>query len=212
MKKNLLIKILNLLVVTVLSMNTPVLAFEGSQPHTQTLIVSSQILNKDGQMIDPESNAKENQDTFLITVHFSNLNKDDRVTCTDGVIIPENDGTAEYTYKSGNCTPRYFDNVPVTAKIVVTEDPGSYQAAYETFDFISDTKKSASKGHMTLTTKELQMKEGKDGFVLFSNQKAGVLSEIMAVTATVLIVITLITVSLVTGIMLYRRHRRRLSE
>lgn len=91
-------------------------------------------------------------------------------------------------------------------KIVVMEDPDSYQSSYETFDFMHYEKDSNDKEHTSLTTRELKMKEGKDGFVLFSNQKTDAMSEIAPVKITALIVIVLFIVFLTTD-MLYHRGR-----
>lgn len=205
MKKGLLIKIC-ILTAAIQFFSISVFAFEGNEPHTQTLIVTSQILDDDGKLIDPEGDSKANQDTFTITVHFSNLNNDDEISYSDEIITPDKDGTAEVTYETGNCTPQYFDNVPVTAKIIVTEAASSYRASYETYDFVSDGSDSTEGDHMSITTEELLLKEGKDGFVLFSNKKAETLPEATTRHGNELIIIILILFCFMAGILIYR-HR-----
>lgn len=211
MKKSLWIKVV-LPSAIILTFSTPVSAFAGNKPHTQTLIVSSQILNDEGKMIDPEGDAKENGDTFTITVHFSHLQEDDEIEYTYGNIRPDKDGTAEVTYISGNCTPHYFDQVPVTARIVVSEDPGGYQASYQTTDFVQNAEDAAAEAHQTLTTQELQLKDGKDGFVLFSNQKPEKVSETVNAQKKAPAAGMLILVFLIAGILVYELHRSRLKK
>lgn len=207
MKKSLWIKAG--LASAILAFSTPVSAFAGNKPHTQTLIVSSQILNDEGKMIDPESDAKENGDPFTITVHFSHLQENDEIEYTYGNIRPDKDGTAKVTYISGNCTPHYFDQVPVTARIVVSEDAGGYQASYQTMDFVQNVEDATKEAHQTLTTQELQLKDGKDGFVLFSNQKPEKVPETVTAQRKAPVTGLLILVFLITGILVYGLHRRR---
>lgn len=203
MKKSLLIKIC-ILTAIVQFFNISVFAFEGNEPQAQTLIVTSQILDDEGKMIDPEGDSQANQDTFTITVHFSNLDRDAEIRYGNGIITTNNDGTAEVTYETGNCTPQYFDNVPVNAKIIVTEDASSYQTSYETYDFVTDDSDSTEGDHMSLTTKELHLQEGKDGLVLFSNRKPDILPEVMPAHKNELTIVILILVCFMAGILLYR--------
>lgn len=205
MKKSLFIKI-GILTAAVQFFSMPVFAFVGNKPQTQTLIVTSQILDEEGKMVDPEGDSKANQDTFTITVHFSNLDSDAEIRYGNGIVTTNNDGTAEVTYETGNCAPQYFDDVPVNAKIIVREEASSYQTSYKTYDFVINNSDSAEGDHMSLTTKELQLQEGKDGLVLFSNRKPDTPPEATPTHKKELIIAILILVCLMAGIV-YRRYR-----
>lgn len=148
----------------------PVHAFTGNEPNTQTIIVTSQVVDSDGKLIDPDSNAEENSDPFFITVHFSNLPAGTAIFYADKTLTPDQNGVAETSYQTENCEPMYFDNVPIEASVSVTERRSKYQTSCRTSYFACNYITPGA--DRAVTTPELRLRDGKDGFVLFTNQKA----------------------------------------
>ena len=144
-------------------------AFQGNKPDTQTLIVSNKIIDQSGKMIDPESDLEVNEEEFIVKVEFSGLHQGDEISYIYGTVTPVADGTAEIMFPTGNCTPMYFDHVPVGTEVKVKMYANDdYAYSYETEGFVKNNKSKPKDKAEPITTETLQLQKDKDGVVIFS--------------------------------------------